>query len=208
MNDKTRFNIYSPVIANQVGLKISTLNILYNNNEAFVLEYLEKETQKEVDKINERGVKNIPEEELLNLTRSISDYYGLSHETKNVLSHYMIVAAFSFYEKGLKKILSLTNKLTPAELNNCYKKKELEQLLISKFSTTYSTLIDFGSIEELRCMNNAIKHDGTVGNELVLSNGKWILGQEIGNTYDDFLRLKESPLNLLRDLIEKIEPHL
>jgi hypothetical protein len=208
MDNKTAFKIYSLVTADQVAIKISTLDVLYQNNDTFVLNHLQSETQKEVDKLNQRGVENIPEEELLELTRSISDYYGLSHETKEVLSHYMIVATFSFYEKGLKKLLSLTKQLTPQELRNCYRKDQLTQLLTNKFSITYSTLSDYAKIEELRCLNNDIKHNGVVGNELVSSNGKWILDQDIENTHSDFERLKEGPRNLLADLAAKIEPFI
>jgi hypothetical protein len=208
MDNKTTFKIYSLVTADQVAIKISTLDVLYQNNDTFVLNHLQTETQKEVDKLNQRGVENIPEEELLELTRSISDYYGLSHETKEVLSHYMIVATFSFYEKGLKKLLSLTNQVTPQELRNCYRKDQLTQLLTNKFSITYSALTDYAKIEELRCLNNDIKHNGVVGNELVSANSKWTLDQDIENTHSDFERLKDGPRNLLADLAAKIEPFI
>jgi len=208
MDDKTTFRIYSLATADQVAIKISTLEVLYQNNETFIVDHLKAETQKEVDKINQHGVENFTEEELTKLTHSIGDYYGLSHETKEVLSHYMIVATFSFYERGLKKLLSLINKLTPQELRSCYKKDKLIQLLNDKFSITYSTLIDYNKIEELRCLNNDVKHNGTVGNELAAANSKWTFDDEIRNTYDDFERLKEAPRNLLTDLAAKIEPHL
>ena len=206
--NKTRFNVYSLVTADQVGIKISSLDVLYQNNENFIENYLQQETQKEVDKLNKRDVSTIPEDQLHALTQSISDYFGLSHETKEVLSHYMIVAAFSFYEKGLRKLLSLTNMLTDQQLRSCYKKDKLTQLLAKKFSISYSSLVDYDKIEELRCLNNDVKHNGVESNKLVVANSKWTLNQEIENTHDDFERLKAAPGNLLRDLATKLEPYV
>jgi len=202
------FKIYSLVAADQMAMKISTLEVLYNNNEKFVSEYLQAETQKEVDKINERGVENIPEDDLHELTTSINNYYGLTHETQEVLSHYMVVATFSFYEKALKKVLQLTDKLTAQELKNCYKKDSLTKTLRDRFSISYSDLPCSNGIEELRCLNNDIKHNGIVGSELAAANAKWILDAEIDNTYIDFTRLKEDPRNLLYALSAQLESHI
>lgn len=207
-DNKSRFNIYSLVTADQVGIKISALDVLYQNNENFIGNYLEQETQKEVDKINKRDVSTIPEDELHALIQSISDHYGLSHETKEVLSHFMIVATFSFYEKGLKKLLLLTNQLFEKELRSCYKKDKLTQLLTQKFGITYSTLEDYDKIEELRCLNNDIKHNVVAGNLLVNANNKWTLNQQIENTHEDFERLKSAPRNSLMDLANKLESHV
>jgi hypothetical protein len=120
----------------------------------------------------------------------------------------MLVASFSFYEKAFKKLLDLTGNLTAAQLSNCYKKKEAKSLLKSKFNIEYELLTDYKKIEELRCLNNDIKHNGLVGSELAAANTKWTLGQPIANTYDDFKRLIDGPKNLLRDLASKIEPQL
>ena len=128
--------------------------------------------------------------------------------TKDILSNYMLVASFSFYEKAIKKLLSLTGKLTDTELSSCYKKKEAKQFLKSKFKIDYKLLTDFTKIEELRCLNNDIKHNGLAGIELITANPKWTLNQPITNTYDDFKRLMDGPRNLLRDLANKIEPQL
>jgi len=207
-NSKTRFNIYSLVTADQVGIQIASLDVLYHNNETFIDHYLQQETQKEVDKINERDISTIPEDELHTLTRAVSDYYGLSHETKEVLSHYMIVATYSFYEKALKKMLSLTNQFTSGELRNCHKKVRIVQLLQQKFSIDYATLIDNDRIEELRCLNNDIKHNGVAGTELVAANNQWTLNQPLENTKAAFDRLKDAPRNMLLNLAQKVEPHM
>lgn len=205
---KTMFKIYSLTVADQANIQINSLDVLYLNNNSFIENFLKDETDKQLAEINKLDISKIPEDELKPLLQSISDYYGLSHETKDILSNYMLVASFSFYEKAFKKLLDLTGKLTAAQLSNCYKKKDAKNLLKSKFNIDYELLTDYQKIEELRCLNNDIKHNGLVGNELAAANTKWTLGQPIANTYDDFKRLMDGPKNLLRDLASKIEPQL
>ena len=129
---KTRFKIYSLTIADQANIQINSLDVLYQNNNSFIENYLKDETDKQVAEINKLDISKIPEIELKDLLQSISDYYGLSHETKDILSNYMLVASFSFYEKAFKKLLGLTGKLSDAELSSCYKKKEAKKLLKNK----------------------------------------------------------------------------
>jgi hypothetical protein len=205
---KTRFKVLSLTIADQANIQINSLDVLYQNNNSFIENYLKGETDKQVAEINKLDITKIPEAELKELLQSVSDYYGLSHETQDILSNYMLVASFSFYEKAFKKLLGLTGKLTDAELSSCYKKKEAKRLLKSKFNIDYELLTDYAKIEELRCLNNDIKHNGLAGSELVAANSKWTLDQPITNTYDDFKRLMDGPRNLLRDLAIKIEPQL
>jgi len=205
---KTRFKVYSLTISDQANIQINSLDVLYKNNDSFIENYLKGETDKQVAEINKLDIAKIPELELKELLQSISDYYGLSHETQDILSNYMLVASFSFYEKAFKKLLGLTGKLTDPELSSCYKKKEAKKLLKSKFNVDYELLTDYSKIEELRCLNNDIKHNGIVGSELVTANSKWNIDQPITNTIDDFKRLMDGPRNLLRDLAVKIEPQL
>ncbi|MCX6285630.1 MAG: hypothetical protein NTY96_00770 [Bacteroidetes bacterium] len=205
---KTRFHIYSLTIADQANIQINSLDVLYQNNNSFIENYLKAETDKQVAEINKLDISKIPEDELKELLQSISDYYGLSHETQDILSNYMLVATFSFYEKSFKKLLDLTGKLNDTELSSCYRKKEAKKLLKNKFNIDYELLTDYPKIEELRCLNNDIKHNGLVGNELATVNPKWFLDKPITNTYDDFKRLMDGPRNLLRDLANKIEPQL
>jgi len=208
LDTKTRFKILAVTIADKANIQINSLDVLYQNNNSFIENYLKDETDKQVANINKLDISQIPEVELKQILQSVSDHYGLSYETKDILSNYMLVASFSFYEKAIKKLLSLTGKLTDTELSSCYKKKEAKQLLKSKFKIDYKLLTDFTKIEELRCLNNDIKHNGLAGIELITVNSKWTLNQPITNTYDDFKRLMDGPRNLLRDLANKIEPQL
>jgi len=201
-----QFEIYAPVVVEKVRTQIHTLDILYKNNEIYISDNLEKEAQKMIDDYNGKfPIKTTDdEEEAWEFSQYVNDFFGKSLETKNVLSQYMIVASYSFYEKGIKKILSLTQKFTDKELQNCYREKELKKTLKNKFSIDYTTLQKHQDIEELRCLNNSIKHNETVNEELSNKNVKWEKGQLIENIYEDFNRLKDTPIDFLSDLISKI----
>jgi len=205
---KQIFDIYSLTTIELAERQISSLDYLYSNYDVFVSQNLNQEVQKKVDKINKIGVANFTEEQLIDFTNEMNHYYGLSIQAKVTLSNYMLVASFSFYEIAFKKLLGLTNKLTDKQLESCYKKSEAKKLLKSKFLIEYDNLIDYDKIEELRCLNNAIKHNGIVGRELNQSKSKWILNSRIGDTHADFLRLKDAPIILLTDLKKKLEPKI
>lgn len=134
---KMRFKILSLTIADQANMQVKSLDFLYQNYNSFIENYLKVETDKQVAEINNLDFSKIPEAELKELLHSVSTYYGLSHETQNILSNYMLVASFSFYEKAIKKLLGLTGKLTDTELSSCYKKNAAKGLLKSKFNVDY-----------------------------------------------------------------------
>jgi hypothetical protein len=129
LTDKEILEIFSFARIDLTSRQIASLEYLYNNYDSFVKNYLEGEVQKKVDKINKIGVTNYTEEQLSDFRHGLNHYFGLSIEAKDTLSNYMMVATFSFYEKTIKKLLSLTNKLTTTQLNSCYKNSEIKKLL-------------------------------------------------------------------------------
>ena len=87
-DNKTRFKIFSLTVADRTGIQISALDVLYSNTDTFIEQHLQKEVQKQVDKFNKLDLSQVPEAELKEFTGNLSDYYGLSHETKEILSNY------------------------------------------------------------------------------------------------------------------------
>lgn len=201
LDNQLYFEVLVTIEERQLSLKISTLDILYRNNETFNNNLLKSEqVQNEIADLQKFGIQQIPSERFNDVSSSALDYTILSHETQELLSHYMIVATFSFYEKTLKKLLYYSNKLNEKELKSCFKNEQLIKILNEKFAVDYTKMIDFPQIEELRCLNNTIKHQGIVSSELETSNNKWILDTEIKQTYEDYIRLKDSPLNMIKEL--------
>lgn len=60
------------------------------------------------------------------------------------------------------------------------------------------------SVEELRCLNNAVKHEGLVGAELA-THARWKgrLGQELGNLRPHFDRLRPLAERYINNLVKK-----
>ena len=158
------FDIYAFANIDLAARQISSFEYLYSNYDLFIKDNLEKEIQKRVDEINKVGVGNFTEEQLSDFRYETNHYFGLSIQAKVELSNYMIVAAFSFYEKAFKKVMALTNKLTEKQLQDCYKARIAKDILKSKFQIDCKNLTDSKNIEELRCLNNAIKPKGAIFN--------------------------------------------
>jgi uncharacterized coiled-coil protein SlyX len=196
INEKKLFEIYFSTTFFSAYKQIASFDQLYKNYDLFLNEHLDDDIQKEVNKINNSGVEKFTDEEVKSLTDDLSQHYGLSFQAKELLTNYMIVATWSIYEKASKQLLALTEKLTPNQIDNCYKKTEVIKLLKAKFNIDFTLLVNYQEIEELRCLNNAIKHKGLVSKELNNANSKWIINSPIGNTYNDFLRLMNAPYKL------------
>jgi hypothetical protein len=202
---QVRFQTYSNIVIDDIRLQISTLKTIYQNSEQ---NFEEGITQLMAIISNNIDWDNISEDEDVEILQHLQGADTFSQIAKDTLSQYFIVAVYSLYEKGLKKIFSSTGKFTTDKIESCYKKKNLENLLSNIFSIDYSDLSDSTLIEELRCLNNDIKHNGKVGKELTQTNNKWIENQLIENIYDDFNRIKEAPINFLNDLVSKITPQI
>ena len=95
---------------------------------------------------------------------------------------------------------------TSQEIRQLFLFSKLKENIQNKFSFNFESLKGYLEVEELRCLNNAIKHNGFVSSELNSANSKWITNSKIENTYDDFLRLIDGPNELLNDLYLKIKP--
>lgn len=204
--NKTFFKAFALTSITVAERGIAALEIAYNRNDKFLREELDKVVAEELEKFNAAG--NFDESEMKDFQFYINEYYGLSHLSNEILSQNLIVSAFGFYERQLKQILKLSGKFTEPEIRSMYRVAKIIELLNTKVAIVYSDLSDASKIEELRCLNNSIKHSAIVDSELVAANAKWIAGAPIENTYSDFVRLKDSVGVCLRDLVNKIETTL
>ncbi|NWJ50658.1 MAG: hypothetical protein HXX14_07330 [Bacteroidetes bacterium] len=208
MDKKSLFTLSSNKIANQANFKIIILSQLYQNNDKFINTFLESETDKKIEEINKFCILSNREEYQLDLIYPLIQDYNLSYATQDILSNYLLVACYSFYEKAFKEILAQTDKLSTNQLYNCYKEKYTKELLKSQFSIDFELLQDSAKINELLYFNNDIKHKGLVGKKLASVNDNLIVGNPFTNTYKDFRRLMGAPISLLEDLVCKIKPQL
>jgi hypothetical protein len=119
----------------------------------------------------------------------------------------MVVGLYSNYEKSLKRILIRSGLFTDNELKNAFTKKGLIRIF-NKYSIIYEDENNpyFRIVDEIRILNNCIKHSGIVNQVLHDRNNKWIVGTEIGDLADEFFRLTfdRSSSNYLYQLAEKL----
>lgn len=103
----------------------------------------------------------------------LSDRYVLAEELFELAEELAIVGAYRVFELNAKRVArwldkSYTNFNWPS----------FRDLLKTKARTKLSSLPSAASIDELRLLNNAIKHEGTVSAELARYPG-WVKGARV-----------------------------
>lgn len=89
--------------------------------------------------------------------------------------NFLAVIIYSFAEKSFKKIL----------LKNNLSIENLKEYFEEKYSLDLTTLLNYQKYNELRLLNNCVKHKGFVDNKLAKCNNKWKQGEEIILEEDD-----------------------
>jgi hypothetical protein len=204
MTNKEKFGIFSSTEIRSLKGYIDSLEILKKNYDDFLekrLPVVIEEAKEEINKDLNSRVKTQEEldeamPDLWAKLQAIGDYYGKSIIiSKALYINYVIVVAFSLYEKAIKSIFKYSGKFTKSELRNCYKREMTKKYLKDKFNIEYEHLKDSEGVEEFRVLSNGMKHD--------LANIDF--DSALNDQFVDFLRLKDAPVNLLEDLVDKIE---
>lgn len=112
-----------------------------------------------------------------------------------------------------KKIESKTSKIIKKQIPSVYSKKlhrfpELRSVLSSSFNIKIENLKGFKSFNELRLLNNSIKHGGEVSKELADSYPIWgVVDSEIKSVSGAYERLLPGVEDYMCDLISQIYTH-
>lgn len=135
---------------------------------------------------------------------SLIDDFDILKEVNLLSSQLAIVALYRIVEIRTKSILKrhLNNS---KDINSLFQYKNLIKLLKNNFGIELKNVNGFSTIDELRCLNNSIKHQGVVSGELSKFHG-WKLNKKIGdttNSYNSFSKVVPSYLFSLCEQIEK-----
>lgn len=121
-----------------------------------------------------------------------------------VVGFYMIV------ENVTKKIMKwlyddLDEKMIEKKLRSLHRWDVLKKELSLLCGFDLSGVAEYSTIDELRCLNNVIKHSGYVDRDLV-AFPKWRdeLDKEIDTSLIDLEKFSESILEYIQNLVEKI----
>lgn len=206
---KEKFSIMAYAHAGMLTLKASTLHVMYENNQVFLNSHLKDEIESHILEIKKLEGEYDPETIEI-FYEDIGDYEHFSKESSLILSHFMMVALYSYYEITLKNILKLTKKLNSDEIRSLYLFRRVKEILRDKFSIIYDdrTNTNFLLIDELRLINNCIKHGGFVDDELHNLNPEWVVGEEFGDLCAHFIKFEHIPSSYLKEIISKISDTL
>lgn len=113
----------------------------------------------------------------------------------------IIIGLYKKVELTTKRILSIY--FPNRNVDKLYEKKELNRIL-KKCRVTLEDISSYGSVDELRLLCNAIKHQGLVTGALANYPG-WKKGEKITKLLEVYDRLKPRVIQYLLNLDSKIK---
>ncbi len=138
--------------------------------------------------------------------QELNKNFGVYKRSKSNRSHLLIVGLYMMIEKSIKELIGGIKGITNNQLKNLHRLDGMKELLNEKFEISVEEIKNFKYFNELRVLNNCIKHSGIVDSELTEINPvSWNQDQEIGNVYDDFKRLSTQSIEFCQELFEKIK---
>lgn len=108
------------------------------------------------------------------------------------------LAIISLYKNIEVKISSIVKRLAPHKLKRNFTKT------LSCIASNLREIDGYDSYNELRLINNAIKHDGKTTNDLTNSYPYWASGEELKNLKEAYERLLPGAKVFLRNVVEHI----
>lgn len=151
---------------------------------------------------NSASVKDVEDPRDLDAYKDHLEDIMMGTYTSKMLGHELsIIALYKRVEiktgKIAKRILSIPDKTKLSYIKN----------LIKSLPFEINTVKDYDSFNELRLLNNAIKHGGVVNNELAKEYPCWKNGEELKDLGKAYSRLLPGVKNYVTDLVEKLYVH-
>lgn len=148
---------------------------------------IEKELAQQADEIS--ADQNLDQDEKQYMLSSLGDELFIAEVTTELAGEMMIIALYKTIEIAIKTMTTACELFTEAQLASFYKIGELKKQLKMKV-VDVETLKHYKAYDELRCINNAIKHSGLVGTELASYPG-FKKGQKLTDLHTHYYRLRD-----------------
>jgi len=148
----------------------------------------------------ERSAQEEGDDELL---EGIQDDLAVLDEMVETADQLTFVGLYRVVELRLKALLNRF-VANPEDLEKVFKFKQLTNLLKNQFSIDIADLQGFKAINEIRLINNSVKHDGKVGRELADTFGHWRKGDPLNGLEPAFKRLSPRVFFFFKDLAKKL----
>ncbi len=161
---------------------------------------LESELKQQADEIE--ADKALSEDDKGHMLSFLADDIFIAEITTNLAGEMMIVALYKTIEIAIKKMAASSDLFTPVQIASFYKMSELRKQFKNKVCDL-KTIQMFKQFDELRCINNSIKHSGIVSKELAAYPG-WKEGQSLTNLHTHYYRLRNDVDKFVEALQEEI----
>lgn len=116
----------------------------------------------------------------------------------------MVIANYRMCEMHLKSAIKY---LYSSDLKKYYKWENIKECFMSN-GIDLQLLQDYSVINELRCLNNCLKHSGYVDKNLLEANSIWVKNTKIENLDKHIERFDQATERFFRNLLEKIRTQL
>ena len=165
----------------------------YNNLQQFLIKIFElvKEQKRELIQSLNKEMSNLENFDFDD--SKICEFNFLSENIYNCLAVFL----YSFTEKSLKKLLCL-------DLNKNVNIKNINKQFESTYHFNITEIQKYNIFNELRLVNNCIKHSGFVDRKLSQYNNKWTKDESIVLTEDDIKFYFNSLADFITDIFSKI----
>lgn len=135
----------------------------------------------------------------LHIEENIIDEANGLNEVEELAYELAIIALYKKIEITTKKILKIT--YPEIDRKKLYKFQELKKTLKDK-EIDIENLNYYLAMDELRCLNNSIKHSGEVSNELAKYAG-WNENERIDNLQEAYKRLAPKCNDYINELLNQ-----
>lgn len=133
-----------------------------------------------------------------------ADEAAVLESIRTLADDLMVVGHYRIVELNTVKIVDWRLGVGSAKAAAAHKFPNLKKLLSSKVGVDISALPGYTAIDELRLINNAIKHDGSVSAELARYG--WPLGAPLGHLEAALNRLAPEVPRYLEALADQVLP--
>lgn len=130
----------------------------------------------------------------------LSDDVYIAEEIKKIGEELAIIGLYKTLELSIKKAANASGKFSKKKINGFYKIENLKEYF-NDIDINIESISDFKNFEELRLLNNCLKHSGFVKQNLVEINPEiWVKGEQIKDSEAHFKRLLVPSINFLSRL--------
>jgi len=143
---------------------------------------------------------NLDIEEKNRLIEGLSDDVSMANEISLLGEELAIIGLYKTIEIAIKRACKLSGKFNDEEIYEMYITKKLIKNF-NNIKIDIKIIDGFTSFEELKLLNNSLKHEGTINKNLLKINPKiGKEGEKIKNSAEHFNRLLYPSIKFLKEL--------